>query len=933
MRKELEPMEQAFTFLKFSANEIEEYRENMMHGRSPYHSLRLIPAEYGSPAKARRLDTNANTEFLSQYNLGTQGLRLPKEEIINRLYGGVDRLENSPLPLLDPVTGQSLSGRFVFPAEALSFSPNLTERGFASNADDGNFTIFEQALQRANPDVLPTQHQRKLNLYGFEGINPQRFGTNVQPEGIIYGDLDESQVHQLNDNPLHLYDISQASRLLNPLVDARAELGDMKENTRKRIQRAAQALMMAGVPPILMDPENLAANKIWSMDDPKLAEPMGHGDIQFMHDPFQQWDMGSGMNTEDMHRQVTHGAMSPEQLELLDHDLLFASEPMDIAMRLLKAYLPTLQERGRKIDDQVSLRWIPRYHESTFHAPVPFHSSRGNVNWEQRLQNEKLKAPKDSAHSQRKTLPGVFEGDSKTPSNEPITGSWVAPATQQGAMGADVSFNDKGLLMAIDENPDWWRTVQQGAAQESPGGEGFKYGGFDKEAFSKIPTPNISPISMLHYQMALESPMLEEDEVAQRFPDEHELITQFPNIKTEDIWGPPADSAINPLKVASEPMDLAMRLLKRQTNLGEHHQDFPSPYGPVVAYHGTTGDDARKIMGGDGLKTHSDNYRTISTNPSEALSYGIDRSVGHRGGGTHSEPKLLAIRQAAFDQNHPNYIGPSHNFKTAQRQTVDFSDATHYGGNIPRQFLTNTPITNPVLENTAQARTNNQNDINIAMSRPALSTRGQIAQRENTEIDTPKLQQTNQRGEVRPKEPSSRMMRWGRNREQIMDDYNQRMAQYMQPNPVVQPTDPNQQQLPLQQPQVQQPQVQQPQVQQPQVQQPQVQQPQVQQPQVQQPQVQQPQMIQQGEPMDLAMQLLKERVSPEAKRHKLEYDKKYESSPERVKYREELNRERRRRHIMGQGGPDMSHTRQHTIVPEDPHTNRARHFKDKGTLL
>ena len=86
-------------------------------------------------------------------------------------------------------------------------------------------------------------------------------------------------------------------------------------------------------------------------------------------------------------------------------------------------------------------------------------------------------------------------------------------------------------------------------------------------------------------------------------------------------------------------------------------------------------------------------------------------------------------------------------------------------------------------------------------------------------------------------------------------------------------------------------------------------------------------------PMELAMQLLKERVSPEAKRHKLEYDKKYESSPERVKYREELNRERRRRHIMGRGGPDMSHTKDHTIVPESPHTNRARHFKDKGTLL
>ena len=88
-----------------------------------------------------------------------------------------------------------------------------------------------------------------------------------------------------------------------------------------------------------------------------------------------------------------------------------------------------------------------------------------------------------------------------------------------------------------------------------------------------------------------------------------------------------------------------------------------------------------------------------------------------------------------------------------------------------------------------------------------------------------------------------------------------------------------------------------------------------------------------GEPMNLAWRLLKERVSPEAIAHKLAYDKKYESSPERVKYREELNRERRRRHIMGQGGPDMSHTKDHTIVPEDPHTNRARHFKDKGTLL
>ena len=87
-----------------------------------------------------------------------------------------------------------------------------------------------------------------------------------------------------------------------------------------------------------------------------------------------------------------------------------------------------------------------------------------------------------------------------------------------------------------------------------------------------------------------------------------------------------------------------------------------------------------------------------------------------------------------------------------------------------------------------------------------------------------------------------------------------------------------------------------------------------------------------GDPMDFAWRLLKDRKSPEAFRHKKEYDTKYESSPSRHKYRAELARERRKKGVMGHGGADMSHTRQHTIVPEDPHSNRARHFKERGTL-
>ncbi|MEK9696118.1 MAG: DUF5872 domain-containing protein [Candidatus Poseidoniales archaeon] len=87
-----------------------------------------------------------------------------------------------------------------------------------------------------------------------------------------------------------------------------------------------------------------------------------------------------------------------------------------------------------------------------------------------------------------------------------------------------------------------------------------------------------------------------------------------------------------------------------------------------------------------------------------------------------------------------------------------------------------------------------------------------------------------------------------------------------------------------------------------------------------------------GKPTVVKSILVKNPVSPEAKRHKVEYDKKYESTPERVKYREELNRERRKRGIYGQGGPDMSHTKDHTLVAESPHANRARHFKERGTL-
>ncbi len=87
-----------------------------------------------------------------------------------------------------------------------------------------------------------------------------------------------------------------------------------------------------------------------------------------------------------------------------------------------------------------------------------------------------------------------------------------------------------------------------------------------------------------------------------------------------------------------------------------------------------------------------------------------------------------------------------------------------------------------------------------------------------------------------------------------------------------------------------------------------------------------------SEPMDMAWRLLKNHVIPEGKRKLVKYANKYEATPERVKSRSDIRRQRRHRGIDGKGGPDMSHTKDHTLVAEDPHTNRARHFKERGTL-
>lgn len=79
--------------------------------------------------------------------------------------------------------------------------------------------------------------------------------------------------------------------------------------------------------------------------------------------------------------------------------------------------------------------------------------------------------------------------------------------------------------------------------------------------------------------------------------------------------------------------------------------------------------------------------------------------------------------------------------------------------------------------------------------------------------------------------------------------------------------------------------------------------------------------------------VLKEAKTPAAIERKRKYETQYESTPARKKYRRDLERERRKRGVAGKGGKDMSHTKTGKIVPEDPHTNRARSHPSVGSTL
>ena len=836
----------------------EQYLDDSMFRESPFHSLRLQNTRHSTPFRGRALANFENTLFANE---------------MRNMRG------KEHLPLTD-LAGQSLRGQFVFPAHAYSFNPNPRTIG-GSTAPD-----IPMNLKTGLP----------LNLFGFKGKTPQRYGKNIQEEGVIYGDLNEEDVVQLNTNPLRHDDIREAGRALLPTHHGRLS-GRARAD---KIEEAMRVLMEAEIPPALYNQEMLDIENIYNADNPNLTTP---GYMGAYLQPFRQWEQGEGYRVRDLDRQEELGLISPEQRMLMDDNLgqidpsgtIYRSEPMEIAMRLLKKLPP---HWSRDFDTIKDLR-DPKHGIQSMRAmsledarnieQIPLRS--GNIEFERNLTDPDITGAES-------IVPGIAGGNIYDESLVREGGGFVyrphlaalAPLSQYTDMPSSLRPN---VLVASTEKPEFRASKNEGRIQT----EGFMPVGMDPNQAYLLsdPTKPFTREDLLqqarikqaggiphHARSDIEIHPLDGYATASR------ALETLPNENIENpmtemgTWGQPrvvAGPRDSDVFYRSEPMEIAMRLLK-EAAYGS--RDEPPTMTRLMQGNYAEKPDACTLCGNSPVVAGAQ-FR----NPLGSINYthhlckpcADQYDIMHSADMYKGEPMEIAMRllKAKYlDENMNNVL---------------------YGEQDPvaEPVAEEPPHVHSIQGDNERKRLERQQAM-VSFS-PLASMINQINPHTNENRITELKQQAEQSvvGDQRSDSklfPISSMppkYREDLTPDEQYDDYYSRFS-FERPDRVKpqELNDEAREKFPLKFA---------------------------------------------SEPMEIAFQLLKERVSPEAKRHKLEYDKKYESSPERVKYREELNRERRRRHIMGQGGPDMSHTSQHTIVPEDPHTNRARHFKDKGTLL
>ena len=194
-------------------------------------------------------------------------------------------------------------------------------------------------------------------------------------------------------------------------------------------------------------------------------------------------------------------------------------------------------------------------------------------------------------------------------------------------------------------------------------------------------------------------------------------------LRRESLSGVPtfAQTPFNPLTgfTRSEPMDLAMRLLKasRQTELGEHHPELPSSHGPIVYYHGTSPEKAPRIKQ-QGLRA-----RTLEDMVKDKFfrDLGIPRENRRQLSDEQEfqlEHQLTNARRDYYDRHHDDYPGAyvstsprvKHTYGTGGLVGIRagagspepyfgvgdgwdkkrlFPDSWRFSGNVPPEYLVN----------------------------------------------------------------------------------------------------------------------------------------------------------------------------------------------------------------------------------------------------
>ena len=136
------------------------------------------------------------------------------------------------------------------------------------------------------------------------------------------------------------------------------------------------------------------------------------------------------------------------------------------------------------------------------------------------------------------------------------------------------------------------------------------------------------------------------------------------------------------------PFDQAWAVLKmtveesRQTELGEYHPDFPSSYGPVDYYHGTTVGPASRINF-EGLKPATPWYGVNGTNPKGIYAAGdLEEASDYasmRGQDRNQAGRVFGIRGGVPET--PINIVDDH-----------IGRVVRFNESIPRQYIAPVPI-------------------------------------------------------------------------------------------------------------------------------------------------------------------------------------------------------------------------------------------------